>query len=215
MITDLGRGPIVSAAQQIISIPTHVVFSWLLAGCGGGEEGLADLGTTRPIPSGSSIFAGLVAEGDHLDDLWDGEPFTAPATLPISGSATFEGAMLMAVNVNAVETPLAGKITAVANFGAGDMSVNVANIHNGAGQAYSGALAATGISIDRAASPAIEPTFVGTLSGRLTGPNTLQITAQLSGDFIGTGYVGIKGVVDGAVTTPGGAGLFYGGFWAD
>ena len=154
-------------------------------------------GTTTPV-----TFAEIDTAGGELANRRADIPYTDPATLPTSGSATYDGYIGVEV---ASAYVVAGEMEMTANFaGAGDLSGRVYNVVGDDGFKYGGELDLDNSILDRTADTSIEYTFDMDMTGTLNGDGEdVVVDAYLLGDFTGLGHEYIEGVAEGTITAGG------------
>lgn len=186
-----------------------------LSGCGGsGGGGGSDtndpgLNQTRPpVP-----YAKYENQSAALHANWDAISFTDPASLPMSGHASYDGVIRMDVQKGASQVSLNGALNLSVNFRNEAISGSASGFVDQADRAYSGKLTVSNGVMDRAANPATDYTFQADLDGQLKGGgNNFDINAGLSGDFKGSQNDAVVGTVQGTATSAAGTGYLYGDF---
>lgn len=188
---------------SLISVPSIV----LLSGCGGGGGGGGNAGSSPSFASYDAQFVSLAERNQNI-------PFSDPASLPTTGSATYSGVL-------AVQSGLlvaAGDLTLNANFGpvSNPITGSVTNIVNNENQRYSGSLAIGNSSIDRTADVNTDYTFAASLTGQLgLNGETGVVNGEILGDFLGTDQRSVAGEVFGTISNLSAADQFEGGFIAE
>jgi len=186
--------------------PIFVLLGFLLTACGGGG------GDEQPS---SLTYSDYQAQLSTLQTTWSGVAATDPSTLPISGSATFNGVLSLSVQTSGADLDMAGALTLTSNFATDTLTGNATNFITANDAAMSGSLAITGGVLDRAANTNIAHTFSAAIDGTLGGAgDSYLIQGTLLGDFLGTGNLGTSGVVNGFATSSFGVGYMFGDFLA-
>ncbi len=178
-----------------------------LSGCGGATPG----GGTVP----SVNYADYAAMDAAMRAAHSSLPYTDPATLPGSGTASYSGVVALTAGTPSGPLDLNGALNVTANFGTSTISGQAGSFLDTANAAYSGTLALSNGLIDRGANPATQYSVTADMGGTLTGPvGALQITAPMSGDFLGNGHSAFQGGISGTATGPGGTDFLFGSFIA-
>ncbi len=176
----------------------------VLSACGGDSGGGS---TTPPVD-----YSGYQATTAQLMTTWGGIAATDPATLPLSGTASYQGVMQMDVQTASGIVGMSGALALSSNFLNSTITGSVQGVVDENNLYYTGSLAITGGVIDRAAVPA-GYTYTANMDGTLTGAGEVfGISADLSGDFLGASYAGSSGIVAGTATSSIGSGTLFGTF---
>ncbi len=180
----------------------------LLAGCGASGPG------GPGAPSGPQPgFGDYQATADGLHATWDPIPFTAPASLPISGGATFNGVVGLRIGTAAGERRMNGALSLTVQFSTSSLAGTAGAFSDQNGATLTGSLAITNGVLDRTANPAAGYTFSANMDGTITGPgDSFAITSDLSGDFRGAGFGAVAGAVAGSAISGSGTGYLFGSF---
>ncbi len=180
-----------------------------LAGCSdSGQEGAVE---TSP-PAG---YAAYEAEMAGLQATWGGVAVTDPATLPLSGSARYDGVLRLDSETAAGNVLLDGALQLDVAFASDSLSGSAGNFVSQAEVPYDGILTIANGVIDRLADTSTSYTILADLSGALTGGGeTLNYAITLNGDFLGLQAGAVIGVLQGQVVHAAGSGLVLGDFLA-
>ncbi|MGR3660109.1 MAG: hypothetical protein ACU0CA_02835 [Paracoccaceae bacterium] len=185
-----------------------------LAGCGGagggGSQGGPGRETRPPID-----YATLEAEARLLHDTWDDISFTDPSSLPMSGSATYSGIMQLDIQKGAGEISMDGLLNMKVSFANNAVSGTATNFIDENNANYSGKLTLSNGMIDRGADPNVDYTLQADIGGTLSGGGkSFDISADLQGDFHGSGWKATSGGVQGSAVSSYGTGYVFGEFVA-
>ncbi len=181
---------------------------WIPAGCGGGGGGAAG-------PGAPPDFGEYEATSNALHAQWDAVGATAPASLPYSGSASYDGVLRLRAEVAAGERKMDGRLVLNVDFATATLSGSASGFVDQAGVRLSGTLAVQHGVIDRAANLGVDYTYSSVLSGSISGPaDSFAINADMSGDFIGPAHGATGGVVAGTASSGFGNGYLFGDFIA-
>ncbi len=203
-------------------------FLCALAACGGGGGGGPTEGPTQSGPSSTvqdvpRTVSGLRGGAEDLLDDWapNGVPnYATLATVPSTGSATYDGFVYGELSDDTVVDSLVGRLSLDVSFGADDFSFggSATDFVDQNDAELSGTLAISGGSFDRDGNPANDATLRGIgLSGTLVDGNDTDWTVgiQLEGDFLGSTANAVGGEAIGRVTAGTTALDFDGGFVAE
>lgn len=125
---------------------------------------------------------------------WEGEHYTVPSTLPTAGTADYVGYIVL----EATGLSTLGIMSLTTDFGNSTISGFANNFTNYSGTSVTGTLNVTEGIIDPSADPASEFTFAADIDGDLVvGSTTHSIDAEIEGDFAGTNFGALIGVVVG------------------
>lgn len=167
-------------------------------------------------------FAETLALGDAIDADWGAEPYSDPATLPRSGSATYDGAMTLATfdDGGAIVPPFSlaiiGETQLTADFSGSAISGNARNFVDVDDNRYDGTLAVTDGLIDRDADLAAEFTFDALLDGTLTNSGEYyDFVGIIDGDFVGPNHEAVIGIATGDILSSTGDAFLIGVFGAE
>ena len=174
---------------------TAIPFSLMvtLAACGG---------SSTSGPNASTSFANIIEDAGTLADEVAVIPYTDPATLPTSGSATYNGFIGVVLDNNA---GVAGDLQLIANFApnANENAItgSASNFFDNEENAIGGTLTLSNSVLDRNADTNTQFTFDADLSGDLTSDEgDISVAAFLLGDFTGTNHEFVEGFVSGTAT---------------
>ena len=157
-----------------------------LAGCGGDSDGPPTFGELR-------------RESLALADSLETMEMTAPEDLPASGSARYDGTMVIEADD---DTLLAGEMRMDVDFGASTDAISgqVANIVSSDEERYGGKLVLSNSRFDRNADPDLEPVITSEFGGILTAPDgeSIDVEGGLAGAFGGENASHAAGLVGGS-----------------
>ncbi len=165
----------------------------------GGLAACAPAGTGTELDS----FAGIDAYGADLQGVVIGLDFSDPATLPAAGSAEYRGVIGLdsdlVVNEPGETYDMAGELRLVAGFATDSIDGTATNFYSPREEAIGGTLEVGFGAIVRDADPATDDGFEADIEGRLEYPDgdRLDLSADLSGDFYGSGASHVAGEVVG------------------
>lgn len=180
----------------------------LPAACGGVTGGPV----LAPNPAS---FAEYTATDAALRASYVSAPYADPASLPGSGSATYDGVMTLDAGLASGNLAMTGALALTAQFATSTISGHADAFRDAANRAYTGQLSLSNGVIDRGADPNSAYTFSADLAGTLSGNGaTLAMTADLSGDFLDVNAQAVAGVVSGSTVSGGHRGYLYGDFVA-
>ena len=173
----------------------------ILTACGGSKTGT--FGTF-------SSFEDNLVYGNEVLTTIATIPYTFPSTLPISGSATHTGIVVASLNET---TAVAGEVILETDFSNDEITGAMGNFFGEDETLYDGTLDIENGGIDRNANIATHYTYIADINGTLTnGGDSHVVDGILDGDFTGSSYEYIEGVVSGTVTTNGNVEAFNGLF---
>lgn len=146
--------------------------------------------------------------------------YTPLSSVPTSGNATYDGYFYGDVsNGTTVSDSLIGDLQLTASFTAGSANISgtVSNVVDNQNRTLTGTLALSAGALDRAGTPAKNPTLTATASGTLTNAasQAMVFGTQLEGDFLSGTAAAVGGEVLGGVTIAGTDYDFDGGFIAE
>ncbi len=146
---------------------------------------------------------------------WSGTAYTAPATLPAGGSASYQGVAALDVEVPSGSLAMLGAMTITANFATDAITGTGTGFRDENNALYSGSLALTNGAINRLVDPNSEFTYDGDINGILSGPVAVfTISGTFMGDFYGVQPDATGGVITAGSTSALGSGLVLGQFFA-
>ena len=190
-----------------IEIRTTVLaaMSLALAGCDDVADGG---GSNEPRPT----YAALVADQDALYDETVGLSYTDPSTLPITGSANYEGVMTMGSGGAMPE--MAGELTLDMNFADSSLSGGASNFVTEDGEEMTGSLDVASGRILTEIDVSEDYTYGALLTSQLEDEagGDYDFAGGLAGDFLGEDHSHAEGIVEGTVMTPDGVDYFEGEF---
>ena len=158
-------------------------------------------------------FADTEAIADAINADWGAVSYTDPASLPKTGSATYDGVMNLAT---AASLGIVGEMQLMADFSGSAISGSGRNFVDPADNRYDGTLAVTNGFIDRLADPSAEFTFDADLDGTLTeSGDSYAFAGFIDGDFVGPNHEAVFGEISGTVNSSSGTEFFIGGFLAE
>ncbi len=189
--------------------PWPLMVAVFLAGCSdSGQEGAVE---TSP-PAGYAAYEAQIAA---LQAAWGGVTVTDPATLPLSGSARYEGVLRLDSETAAGNVLLDGALVLDVAFASDSLSGSAGDFISQGEVPYGGTLTIANGVIDRLADTSAGYTFLADLTGALTGEGeTLNYAITLNGDFLGLQAGAVVGVLQGQVVHAAGSGLVLGDFLA-
>lgn len=179
---------------------------------------LAAVGVMAGCSDSLDDQAGYDALADEFDDLLDaseGVDFTDPATLPGSGSATYDGVMGLSTDgSDGLPSDMVGEMTLRADFGADSLSGSVQNVSTSSDEGLDGSLAISDGAIDRDVDLEEDYTYDFDLAGTLTDDDgtDLEVSAVGVGDFLGDDFQQATGTVSGVLSSDAGTSLLDGGY---
>ena len=181
----------------------------LLAGCVSGGE--------NPVPKEPDVgFAAYANQAAALHATWDAQAITAPTTLPLSGTARFDGVMGLRLATGTGELLMNGALRLNIDFATDGLSGQAGSFSDQSQNAVSGSLAITGGVLDRTANVGAEYTFSANIGGNLTTPfDSFAITGDINGDFSGASAGAVIGLVSGTAISSIGTGYVFGDFIAE
>jgi len=166
----------------------------LLTACGGS-------GSSSGSGPRYDSFDEMVDAAEALDATVFPIPYTDPATLPRSGTATHDGLLGVALTDGSTAV---GEMTLRTSFAGGTISGDVENVRGDDDTEFAGSLDISNGQIDRTADVDTGFTFGADLDGRLTAEgSTFDVDARLQGDYTGARYQYVEGFVDGTVAVDG------------
>lgn len=184
----------------------------------GGLLALAAAGLLSGCSDGGDSRASYDELGDEFDALLDRSdplPITDPSTLPVSGSATYEGVVGLSTPGNdGIPADMLGEMTLVADFSSDDLSGSAGDFVTDQNEELDGRLDISNGGFDRDADVDVFYTFGFDLDGTLTTEDgdDLDVDAEAVGDFLGEDNEQAIGLVDGIIVSPEGAAVTEGGF---
>jgi hypothetical protein len=166
----------------------------LLAACSGGSS--SDDGRL-------GSFAAIEREALRLARASEGLDYTDPASLPRTGSATYEGVIGLDLDDrfynDTADYDIGGQLRLNAGFAGNSVTGSATNFYTATNQPLGGTLRITNGVIDRGADVFSEYTWdadiAGTLTGERNGP--MAIDGVVLGDFFGPGATFVGGIVEG------------------
>lgn len=195
-----------------------------LAACGGGGGPSV---TEDPTPGPANLnvetprtVTGLRGGAVALLDIWAPNGianYTGLASVPSTGSATYEGFIFGELSEEAVVDSLAGRLTLEATFDANDITFggSATDFVDQQDAPIDGTLQVSGGTFNREGNPASDATLRGVaVAGTLEDGDGTQMVVgvQLEGDFLGTTANAIGGEAIGRVTIGSTTQDFDGGF---
>lgn len=160
--------------------------SGLLAACGGDS--------TSPFEAKIDAAANVVQNPVFGETF---ENYTDPATLPTSGSASYDGYIGAFIGD---ETQVVGDFDMTANFATSTIDATASNFVDQNDASYGGTLTDYSSAIDPTADTSTDFTFAIAMDGTISGPDgTSEIDVTLLGDFFGDNYSGAAGIGFGTV----------------
>lgn len=185
-----------------------VFLAGMLASCGG--DGGPGIATVPPV-----TYADYAGQDAALRSTWAAAPPTDPASLPVSGSASYAGVMVLDAEVVSGVLPLTGALGLQADFASATMSGQARGFRDASNTAYQGQLVLANGVLDRGADINSAYTFGADLAGVISGGgDSFDVTATLQGDFLDAGQQAVSGVVTGSAVSSFGTGFIYGDFIA-
>ncbi len=206
---------------------TSLVALGVLTACGGGGGGdptsdPAIPGPTQATDDTPRTVSGMRDAANDLLDVWapNGAPtYTRLATVPSTGTASYDGFVFGDLSNGAVIASLIGQLSLNADFSATDVvfAGSATDFVDQVDAPLSGSLTVTGGDFNRDGNPASDATLRGiSVAGTLRdGSGTvLEVGLQLEGDFLGTSVGAVGGEAIGRVTSGATTLDFDGGFIA-
>lgn len=203
-----------------------VLFVGTLAACGGGggspTEGPAQPGPSETEEEVPRTVSGLRGGAEDLLSIWAPggvANYTTLASVPSSGSATYDGFVYGELSDEDVVDSLVGRLSLDVTFAADDFTFggSATDFVDQNDALLNGTLAVSGGSFNRDGNPASDATLRGIgLSGTLedSDDTTWTVGIQLEGDFLGSTADAVGGEAIGRVTAGSTALDFDGGFVA-
>lgn len=203
-----------------------VLFVGVLAACGGGggspTEGPAQPGPSEADEEVPRTVTGLGGGAEDLLSVWAPggvANYTALASVPSTGTATYDGFVYGELSDEDVVDSLVGRLTLDVTFTANDFAFggSATDFVDQNDALLSGTLGVSGGTFNRDGNPASDATLRGIgLSGTLEDSDNTAWTVgiQLEGDFLGPSADAIGGEAIGRVTAGSTAFDFDGGFVA-
>lgn len=188
--------------------PVSLLALIVAAGCSGsGDDGGAQ-------PDAQPTFAELQAEAVALEDRTAQLGLTDPGTLPVSGSASFDGVIgLGSDGANGAPGDFGGTIALAVDFGSDELAGEATDFVTAGEDRIDGTLAITASAIDRASDPSVEPTYSFDMAGTLVEEDGDAFDVDMVGDgaFLGSDGEATFGFVDGVIVNDQGVGTDVGG----
>ncbi len=181
----------------------------VLSACGG------DPASNPPIPPPPASYSDLQAMSGAQHAAWDPVAATDPASLPISGSASFGGVMHLRIETASGEMAVSGGLSLISNFATNSLAGSAGGFVDVANGKFTGTLSINNGVLDRAANLGVGYTYSAVLNGTLSGAgDVFGINADFSGDFRGAGYPATSGAIAGTASSSFGLGYLFGDFIA-
>lgn len=184
----------------------------ILSGCGGssGDPDSDPIGLPPPIH-----FDVYEAQWAELQATWGSTSISDPATLPMSGTASYAGVLRLDMENAAGEVSVDGKLNLSVSFADNNITGTANKFVDPNDARYLGELTLSNGFLDRAADPAVDYTFNADLTGTLIGGGDVyDLNAGLSGDFLGPGQGAVSGQLAGSADSSFGSGYLFGEFVA-
>ncbi|MEY1555085.1 hypothetical protein AB3Y40_05570 [Yoonia sp. R2331] len=183
---------------------TYVLTVLALAGCSTGGSNSGTLSRS--------------AQAADLEETLSATNITNPATLPTTGSTTYQGFMTAGLPTGAggARTEYLGDLTMNVDFAASrDQVTGTARNFAAGNDQLTGVLIIRQGDLFRNTNTSQNFTFTGDVNGTLKqGVSAFVIDAEIAGEFRGRDQEGVSGLLFGDVTGPAGQDIFDGTFFA-